>query len=59
VKNNPGRGLMVIAASMHGMLQSQSQASSLRQRGDKTQWILVMSTFCKLQNRVTANWGRN
>jgi len=29
-------------------LQSQSQASSLGQREDKTQWILVISTFREL-----------
>jgi len=40
-------------------LQSQSQASSLCQRGDKMQWILVMSTFHELRSHVTANWGRN
>jgi len=39
-------------------LQSQSQASSLRQRGDKTQWILVISTFCQLGSHVTANWEK-
>jgi len=38
-------------------LQSQSQASSHRQRGDKTQWILVISTFHELRNHVTASWG--
>jgi len=35
------------------------QASSLRQRRDKTQWNLVISTFQKLQSHVTANCGRN
>jgi len=40
-------------------LQSQSQAYSLGQRGDKTQWILVISTFRKLRSHVSANWGRN
>jgi len=40
-------------------LQSQSQASSRRQCGDKTQWILVISTFHELRNHVTASWGRN
>ena len=35
------------------------QACSLRQRRDKTQWILVMSSFQKLQNHVTVNCGRN
>ena len=38
-------------------LQSQSQASSLGQRRDKTQWILVISTFYELGSHVTANWG--
>ena len=38
-------------------LQSQSQASSLRQCRDKTQWILVISTFYELGSHVTANWG--
>jgi len=39
--------------------QSQSQASSLGQRRDKMQWILVISAFCKLRSYVTVNWGRN
>jgi len=38
-------------------LQSQSQESSLGQRGDKRQWILVISTFRELGSHVTANWG--
>jgi len=38
-------------------LQSQSQASNLRQRRDKTQWILVLSTFHEHRSHVTANWG--
>ena len=38
-------------------LQSQLQASSFHQRGDKTQWILVISTLFKLRSHVTANWG--
>ena len=45
---------------MHGLLRHlgpQSQASSLGQRGDKTQWILVISTFSELRSYVTANWG--
>jgi len=41
-------------------LQSQSQLlASRKQRGDKTQWILVISTFHELQSHVTANWGIN
>ena len=40
-------------------LQSQSQASSLGQRGQKMHYILVMSIFGKLQSHVTANWGSN
>jgi len=39
-------------------LQSQSQAASLGQRGDKTQWIPVISIFRELRSHVTANWGR-
>ena len=38
-------------------LQSQSQASSRRPRRDKTQWILLISTFHELRNHVTANLG--
>jgi len=40
-------------------MQSQSQASSLQQHGDKTQWILVISAFRELRSHVTANLGRN
>jgi len=40
-------------------LQSQSETSSLGQRRDKTQWVLVISTFGELRSHVTANWGRN
>ena len=39
-------------------LQSQSQASSRRQRGDKTQWNLVIATFRELWCHVPANGGR-
>jgi len=38
-------------------LQSQSQASSLGQRGDKTPWILVIPAFRKLQSHVTVPTG--
>ena len=40
-------------------VQSQSQASSLRQRGDEIQWILVISTLHELRSHMTANWERN
>jgi len=40
-------------------LQSQPQASSLGQYGDKTQWILLISTFYELRSHVTANWEKN
>jgi len=44
----------LVAAYLH--LRSQSQACSLGLHGDKTQWILVISTFRELRSHVTANW---
>jgi len=56
-------GLTVIAASGRGFccgyLQLEPQASILRLREDKTQWILMISAFCELRSYVTANSGRN
>jgi len=53
-KKSPTRGQTVITASVHGLLQ----ASSFRERGDKTQQILVISSFREFRSYVTANWGK-
>jgi len=36
---------------------SQSQTPSLGQRGDKTEWILAISTFGVLRSHVAVNRG--
>jgi len=37
--------------------QSQSQASSHRHRGDKSQWILMISTSHELRSQWPTTWG--
>jgi len=43
----------------HRRLKSQSQASSFGQRGNKTHWILVISTFREVRSHRQLGGFRN